>query len=353
MSESSANILVVEDSSVNQRLLQDLLQKQGYQVSIVANGREALDVLEDNLPDLILLDIVMPQMDGLELCRRLKAGKATRDIPVIFVSSLQGTRDKLLGFDAGGVDYITKPFQPREVVARVDTHLKLCRLQHQLEEQNRRLEEEKLKSETLLLNVLPVQVAKELIEKGHFTPQRYDNVSVCFVDIVQFTAAASLLEPEIVIAELNDIFTGFDCIVEKHDCERMKTVGDAYLCVCGFSEEKEDHAHNMATAALEMIDFLVRRNEHATHQWQVRIGIHTGSVVGGIVGTKKYLYDIFGDTVNIAARLEGLAPPMRVTVSEDVYRLLGQDFILSCSSEVAMKGKGRQAMYILERKQPG
>jgi len=352
MNYDPVTILVVEDSPVNQKILVNLLEREGYRIRAANHGKEAFVLLQAEVPDLIVLDILMPEMDGLELCRLLKQQPALRDIPVIFISSLDNTTDKLSGFAAGGVDYITKPFHPAEVLARISTHLKICRLQRQLEEKNRQIGMEKQKSEALLLNVLPARVARELMEKGCCTPQCFADVTVCFVDIVEFTASAAILEPEVLIGELNILFTAFDRIAEANRCERMKTIGDAYLCVCGIPDKNDRHVQAMADAALEMIAYLTERNQTTALQWQVRIGMHSGPVVGGIVGTKKYLYDIFGDTVNIASRLERLSMPMRINVSTDVYQLLQNEFVFSCPLNVEMKGKGLQSTYFLEGRQP-
>lgn len=352
MNTGPASILVVEDSPVNQSILKNLLEREGYRISTANHGKDALVLLQGDVPDLILLDILMPEMDGFELCRLLKQRPDLSDIPVIFISSLDNTTDKLSGFAAGGVDYITKPFHPAEVLARISTHLKICRLQRQLEEKNRQIGVEKQKSEALLLNVLPARVARELMEKGYCTPQCFADVTVCFVDIVQFTASAAILEPEVLIGELNILFSAFDRIAEANQCERMKTIGDAYLCVCGIPEKNERHVQAMADTALEMIAYLNERNRTTALQWQVRIGMHSGPVVGGIVGTKKYLYDIFGDTVNIASRLERLSAPMCINVSADVRQLLHNEFVFSSHRSVEMKGKGLQSTYFLEGRQP-
>ena len=351
VSEQAALILVVEDSLINQRQLQHLLSKQGYRVSVANHGKEALAMLEYLQPDLLLLDVVMPELDGLALCRQLKADPATSDIPVIFISSLDNTADKLSGFSAGGVDYITKPFHPAEVLARISTHLKLRHLQQQLAENNRQLALEKQKSEALLLNVLPARVAEELMAHGSCTPQYFPEVTVGFVDIVQFTATASALDPAFLVNELNELFTGFDRIVESYQCERMKTIGDAYLFAAGLPEPRADHSRAAALTALEMIEYLKRRNVNRPQQWQVRIGLHSGPVVGGIVGTKKYIYDIFGDTVNIAARLESLSEPMRINVSAAFCQGVGREFVFSCPLNVEMKGKGMQSTCFLEGRQ--
>lgn len=348
MSMQAPAILVVEDSPINQRILQHLLRGEGYAVRLAAHGKEALQMVRQDRPDLILLDILMPEMDGFEFCRLLQKEEAIGEIPVIFISSLDNTADKLSGFAAGGVDYITKPFHPAEVLARIGTHLKLCRLQRQLAEKNRQLELEKRKSEALLLNVLPARVADELLAKGDCAPQSFAEVAVCFVDIVQFTAAAAVLSPEVLIGELNALFTAFDRIAEANRCERMKTIGDAYLFVAGIPEANDRQLEDAATAALDMVAYLMDRNRTAERRWQVRVGLHCGPVVGGIVGSKKYLYDIFGDTVNIASRLQAMSEPMRINVSAEVYQRLHGRFVFSCPLRVEMKGKGLQSTCFLE-----
>jgi len=345
----SQSILITEDSPVNRKILSELLKKQGYTILEATSGEQALGIVDSILPDLIVLDILLPGMDGYATCKALKADPETRDIPVIFISSLGTTEDKLDGFTAGGVDYITKPFQPAEVLARINAHLRIRQLQNRLARQNALLEEEKQKSEALLRNVLPGRIACELLETGGCAPQLFTDVTVCFADIVNFTAAAANLPPKTVIGELNAIFTAFDQITTRHNCERMKTIGDAYLFACGVPLKNPDHAGQVARSALEMIAFLDKRNQHARHAWQIRIGMHSGPVVGGVVGTEKYLYDIFGDTVNIAARMEELGQPMRVNVSEASYELLKDDFTFTEKRTAEVKGIGLQTMYTLAK----
>lgn len=340
-------VLVVEDSPVNRKILTELLIKQGYNILTADSGEAALALVKEILPDLIILDIMMPGIDGYATCKQLKSNSATCDIPVIFISSLDATEDKIGGFTSGGVDYITKPFQPAEVLARITTHLRLCQLQRRLEEQNRQLEEEKRKSEALLRNVLPARIAKELLATGTCKPHLFTETTVCFADIVDFTSTSSRLSPEVIIHELNEIFTSFDRIALKHHCERMKTIGDAYLFSCGIPEPAPLHAQNVAHSALEMVDYLTHRNLKAEHSWRIRVGIHSGPVVGGVVGTDKYLYDIFGDTVNIAARVEEMSQPMQVNVSSCTHSLLKDTFLFAEGKEVEMKGKGMQVIHRL------
>jgi class 3 adenylate cyclase len=209
------------------------------------------------------------------------------------------------------------------------------------------LEEAKQKTEALLRNVLPSRIATELITTGKCKPQMFSDVTVCFADLVNFTTISSQLSPEVIISELNIIFTAFDQIVNNHRCEHIKTIGDAYMFVCGLPEHDPHHAHNVARAALELVDFLRERNITSEYAWPIRVGIHSGPVVGGIVGTEKYLYDIFGDTVNIAARMEELCEPMEITVSGPTMTLLKDNFNFDNKKEVDVKGLGRQTVYTL------
>ncbi len=342
-------ILVVDDSTHNRQILNVLLTSEGYEVWLADGGQSALDIVEQKLPDLMLVDIMMPGMDGYELCRKLKADSRTSAVPVIFVSALTETQNKVDGFKAGGVDYITKPFQFEEVLVRIATHLQLCRLQHQLEEQNIQIEKQRKKTESLLLNVLPIQVGNELMATGEYQPRSFAEATVCFVDIVAFTATAASLEPEYIISELNDIFTGFDRIAWENSCERIKTIGDAYFFVGGVPEENPEHASNVVRAAQQMIVFLRDRNAGAEQQWRVRVGVDSGKVVGGIVGSKKYLFDIFGDTVNTAARMEKMSQPMRLNISEATHALVqDQGFTFLKRGEQEVKGKGESVMYFVE-----
>lgn len=342
-------ILIVEDSPVNQELLSRILTKTHYRVLVAGSGEAALEQTETVLPDLIVLDIMLPGMDGYAICRQLKNDARTKDIPIIFISSLDATEDKVGAFEAGGVDYITKPFHPGEVLSRIHTHLQICCLQHELEEKNQQLRAEKQKSETLLRNVLPERVGRELLATGCCAPQLFTDTTVCFADIVDFTVASSALAPEVIIHELNEIFTAFDRISLEYKCERMKTIGDAYLFACGVPEPDSNHAANVARASMEMIEFLENRNHNSEYCWDIRVGINSGPLVGGVVGTEKYLYDIFGDTVNIAARMEELASPMRPNVSSTSYDLLKDNFHFSEGTDVEMKGKGKQIIYTLLR----
>ncbi len=222
------------------------------------------------------------------------------------------------------------------------------RLEVMVTERTRELAEEKEKTEQLLLNTLPLKVVNDLKTNGKTEPESFDEVTVYFSDIVGFTNISTSLEPAVLIGQLNDIFTAFDNIMERHQCERIKTIGDAYLAVCGMPERRENHAEHMAKAALEIREFLELRNTENPIQWKIRIGLHSGKVVGGVVGVKKYIYDVFGDTINTTSRMESNSEPMRINVSETTYRLLQARFSFIAREPMEIKGKGLMRMYFLE-----
>nr|MBC8386048.1 adenylate/guanylate cyclase domain-containing protein [Candidatus Cloacimonadota bacterium] len=174
------------------------------------------------------------------------------------------------------------------------------------------------------------------------------DVTVYFSDIVGFTKKSSELEPKILIGELNDIFTAFDNIIEEHECERIKTIGDAYMAVCGLPEANGYHAENVIKSAIEIIKYIKHRNDYSEIKWEIRIGIHTGRVVGGVVGIKKYIYDVFGNTINTASRMESNSEPMKINISETTYKLVKDKFRFIERSPLEVKGIGNFKMYFVD-----
>jgi class 3 adenylate cyclase len=339
MSEQT-RILIVDDIEENLKVLTDTLVERGYYPLQAKNGQRALQIAKKAQPELILLDIKMPDMDGYETIAALKADPETVDIPVIFISALNQIEDKVKGFRAGAVDYVSKPFQKEEVAARVGTHLTLRAAQ-------KAVEAERQKSEKLLLSILPASVASELKESGSSEPQFFPEVTILFSDLVDFTSQSEKLDPKTLLGELNALFSGFDEIMERHGCERIKTIGDAYFAVCGMPEKNPDHAFSMVQAAREMLAFLAERNASSPVRWEMRVGIHSGSVVAGIVGCRKYIYDVFGDSVNTASRMESNSEPGRINVSAVTRELLGDRVEARERETVEVKGKGFMKMYFI------
>lgn len=214
---------------------------------------------------------------------------------------------------------------------------------------NKLIFSEKERSEELLLNILPKEVADELKEKGTAEARQYDNVTVIFTDFVNFTEAGERMTPKELIAELDTCFMTFDEIVRKHGFEKIKTIGDAYLGVCGLPVADPNHAEKVVTAAKEIIDFMgERRAKLGNRTFEVRIGIHSGSVIAGIVGVMKFAYDIWGDTVNIAARMEQHSESGKINISQATYNLVQNKFTCTDRGEIEVKNKGGMRMYFVD-----
>ncbi len=535
------NILIVDDTPINLRILSLILSKQGYKVSQALSGKIALMAIEKNTPDLILLDISMPEMDGYEVCSQIKANPKTYEIPVIFISALDDTLAKVKAFEVGGVDYITKPFETEEVLARIKNQIKIRELQKQLTEQNFQLQKiaerektlsqisqrirqsldlmeilsttvrevreflqvdrvaiarlnldktltivqesvvdqglsilnlkitdrsfqeayiqrytdiqvisdiqqsslppalisfwsqfqvishlvvpifqqtvnmaaendpqtpdreayplnsevyglliadhctqvrqwhpsevdlltqlslqigmawqqsqlyEKLryqqeKTETLLLNILPKLIAQRLKQNPGIIADSFESVTVMFADIAGFTNLSAQISPLELVKLLNEIFSRFDALAQRHKLEKIKTIGDAYMVVGGLSIPNKNHLSAMADMALDMQQAIAQVQAPQGEPFQIRIGINCGSVVAGVIGSNKFIYDLWGDTVNVASRMESTGIPGEIQVTESVYEQLKAFYEFEPRGLTSIKGKGEMMTYWLKGK---
>jgi class 3 adenylate cyclase len=198
-----------------------------------------------------------------------------------------------------------------------------------------------------LLNILPATVAGELLANSRTTARRFDDVTVLFTDFVDFTKYSEGMSPEDLVSELHECFSAFDAIIERNGLEKIKTTGDAYMAVCGMPVPNADHAAACIRAALEIRRYVNDRNAKR-EGFRIRMGIHSGSVVAGIVGVRKFAYDIWGDAVNTAARMEQHSEPGKITVSESTYALVYNRFTFTPRGVVDVKGKGGMSLYFVE-----
>ncbi len=213
------------------------------------------------------------------------------------------------------------------------------------------VEKEKEKSDVLLLNILPEQTAEELKDKGKVQAKRFESVSVMFTDFKGFTQNSANLSPEELVESVNYYYSKFDDIIDKHGLEKIKTVGDAYMCAGGLPFPTKDHPIQMVEAALEIAEFVnefKKSDPDAMNRFDIRIGINTGPVVAGVVGKKKFAYDIWGDTVNIASRMESNSEPGKVNISDNTYQLIKDKYQCSYRGEIEAKNKGLLKMYFVE-----
>ncbi len=352
------NILVVDDTLVNLRILTEMLAAQGYKVRPVTSGPQALQAAVAAPPDLVLLDINMPGMTGYEVCQALKANPATRDVPVIFMSARDEVLDKIRAFEVGGVDYVTKPFHLEELLARVATHVSLRALQRQLEESHASLEaatralvSEKQRTDDLLYSMLPRSVANSLREGQRVAADGFPAVTVLFCDIVDFTAIASTHSPLEIFELLGALYTRFDELIERYPVYKVETVGDCYMIAGGMPEPNPGHADAVVAAALDMVDAVSEVHLPRGGPLQLRIGVNSGPVVAGIVGTKMPRFCLFGDTVNIANRMEATSTPMHVHISDSTAQLLDRErWQLDERGEIELKGRGNMRTHFVTRR---
>jgi class 3 adenylate cyclase len=300
------------------------------------NGEAALALLAEETADLVLLDVHMPRMDGLEMLDRMKADMALRDIPVIMVSAVDDFETVLRCIRLGADDYVQKPFNAELLRARIEAALERKRLRDQEGRFVRQLRAEKAFADQLLHSILPKSIVNELKRDDRPTPRRFDEVAVLFCDIVGFTEYCDRNAPEKVVGELESLVAAFESIVDAHGLEKIKTIGDAFMATAGLTRYVENPALQASCCGLAMVD-AARRHSIG---WSVRVGIHLGPVVGGVMGRTSFVFDLWGDTVNTAARVAAEAGPDEVLVTGPMWPLLRDSCEGRARGLVELKGKG-------------
>ncbi|MCP4699311.1 MAG: response regulator [Gammaproteobacteria bacterium] len=496
-SAPAEEILIADDSPEIRKMLQSCLQDWGYNVVTVNDGESAWEIMQKpDAPQILLLDWVMPGMDGLELCKKIRAMQATAYVYIILISARSSLEQRTEGFNAGADDYLIKPLKTAELKARIEAGIRILHqgrhitrqrdylkqelqlgqeqstqyaglihfmteldkqaneaeiietllwhlretlkiriniwehleggdfkslngTQESLDPQHRqtllaaftadasvifsagkpkylketdclieivaiegeelgldmlplymnhfrlsltaarqrtRIAEEQTRYRALMENILPKKLAEELLLHGRATPRFYANVTVVFTDFVGFTKIANDWPAERVVRELGQYFDYFDRVVEKYHVEKLKTLGDGYMYAGGLPDETATHAADCVLAALEIKQFVTSVQERMRslrkghNSWGIRIGIHTGPVMAGIIGAKKFAYDIWGDTVNTASRMESHGEAGAVNISEATYRLVRDHFSCEYRGQFDIKGKGLMNMYRVKGK---
>ena len=342
-----SRILVVDDNASNRDLLSRRLQRQGHTVLLAEDGARALAMVEREAVDLVLLDLMMPGISGYEVLTLLKSDARFREIPVIMISALSELDSVVRCIEAGADDYLAKPFDPTLLRARVGSSLDKKHMRDRERQMVEALRMEKERSEQLLLNILPKAIVTRLHGGEVVIADQLTNVTILFSDLVAFTKLSSRLSASDLVNLLNGLFSEFDRLALNFGVEKIKTIGDAYMVVGGLPEPRADHAHAVADMALAMIEAVDRINRDLPIPLQMRIGMHSGDVVAGVIGTHKFAYDIWGDTVNIASRMESHSLPNRIQISAATYRHLHEHFRIEPHGSVDIKGKGPMETYFL------
>ena len=374
-------ILCIDDERVVLNGLQSQLGRDfgsSYVIEIAESGEEALALIKEILDGgrdipVVISDQMMPGIKGHELLRRIhEISPATYTILLTGHSDIEAVTEAVN--PANLYRYMAKPWEGNDLVLTVREAIKGFYQGLQLEKQNKlldrhnkeleilvaertqQLQAEKRKSDELLLNVLPEEVAAELKEKGEATPRQYEMVSLLFTDIQGFTGLASEVSPTELIQTLNEFYSAFDDIIERHDLEKIKTIGDSYMCAGGLPTENRTNAIDAVAAACEIQEGVAKWNEgpidKGLGRWDVRIGIHTGRLIAGVIGKKKFAYDVWGDAVNVAARIESGGETGKVNISKATYELVKGKYSCKYRGKVEAKGKGEVDMYFVEGVMP-
>ena len=388
-------LLIVDDSLETLDLLSAFLTAAGYWVHCTQHGAQTEAIAEQLRPDLVLLDICLPGTSGYDICEQLKRNPILKPIPIIFMSVSEDRQDKLQAFSVGGSDYITKPFWFEEVQARVANQVTAYQLQKRLQAQTKRvlaskgqmplladlqqvisrqsarlqaqneqlqreiherrhaeeaLRIEQQKSEKLLLNILPKAIVDQLKQFQGSLAERFESATILFADIVNFTPMAVQVRPLELVNLLNQIFSEFDRLAELHGLEKIKTIGDAYMVAGGLPVPTRDHAEAVMEMAIAMQSAIQHYTRLEGEPIQLRIGINTGDVVAGVIGIRKFSYDLWGDAVNVASRMESQGLPGKIQVTETTYEHLKKKYRFTPAGEVLIKGRGTMKTYYLVEK---
>ncbi len=343
---TKAKILIAEDENIIAIDISRTLQKLGYIVlGSSRTGKEIIKKSEALKPDLVLMDIILhEEMTGIEAAESIMKGL---DIPVVYLTALADDETLHHAKITEPFGYVLKPFDERTLHSAIEIALYKHKISRQLKERTLELEEERNKSNELLHNIFPAEIVKELRENGFIKPREFSNVTLLFTDFQGFTSMASKMPPQILVNELNDIFKSFDTILESHQLEKLKTMGDSYMVAGGLPKENSDHAKRIIDAALEMQSFLSNRNLTSEYKWEMRSGAHSGNVVAGVVGLKKFTYDVWGNTVNIANLMERYSMPGMLTVTEATYNLVKENYHFKFKEKVDVIGNGEINTYFV------
>jgi class 3 adenylate cyclase len=336
-----ARILIVDDEPFNLDVLEQELELAGHTSVRAEDGAEALEKLKGEPFDVVLLDVMMPGLDGYAVLERMKADEAWRHVPVIMISALTEMSSVVRCISHGADDYLPKPFDPVLLEARIGACLEKKRLHDREVAHLQEIERERRRADELLHAVLPAPAVAELKATGCVRPRRFGEVVVLFVDLVNFTAWCHSHPPEEIVADVQRLAEAFEHLVNKHDMEKIKTIGDAFMATANLLQPHTDPVMAAVLCAHEMA--VVARG--GSKSWQIRAGIHIGPVVGGVVGRTKFSFDLWGDTVNVAARLTGLGGEGAIHLSGQAFERVRHRCSASPLGWVPLKGKGEFEVY--------
>jgi len=343
----SARVMLLDDDPIVIDVLKVYLEDAGYTDIIeTTDASRAVDLLRAARPDLLITDLMMPEVDGFEILRQLRADLHLSHIPVIVLTSSTESNDKLRALKLGATDFLAKPVDPSELVLRLHNNLTVKAYQDQIQKAHQ-------ESDRLLLSILPASIAERLKRGETDVTDYFEEATVLFADLVNFTSFASKTNAATAVQLLNQVFNAFDQVVDEKGLEKIKTIGDSYMLAGGLPTRRADHACAVVDAGLAMLSFVERlaTEDGPASNFLLRIGAHSGPVAAGVIGTKKFYYDLWGDTVNVASRMESTGVNGRFQISEATRQAVGDEFQLEARGAIEVKGKGEmETFFVLGRK---
>ena len=344
-------VLIVDDEPSNLEILNKTLIQDHHEVLMASNASEASMILKKNKNiDVILLDLIMPGINGMDFLKNLKSDKHTYHIPVIMLSALDEVDTIVECINTGAEDFLMKPVNRVLLSARLNNALEKKYFRDKEVKYQDKIKKEQKKSENLLLNILPSSTAKRLKSGETLIADDIEDATVLFADIPKFTSLSSRITAKELVMLLNNIFSKFDEILSRYSLEKIKTIGDNYMLAGGIPNPNKDHAKSVALMALEMIDVMPEISEDVNHELEIRIGMNSGPLSAGVIGKKKFVYDLWGDTVNVASRMETSGKTNKIHVSEASYLHLKGMFNFVKCEEMDIPGKGMMQTYFLTNK---
>jgi len=349
MNNNKIRILIVEDERIIGLDIQKNLERVGYEViNIVNTGETAIDLAGELKPSLVLMDIMLGGgISGIEAADSIRR---KYNIPVVYLTALTDEETLQKAKISEPYGYLIKPFDQKGIHSAIEMALYKHKADSLLMLKTIELEEEKKKTDQLLLNILPAGIVKELKQQGFVNSRLFEHISILFSNFHDFSSITQKLEPTRLIGELNEIYYKFDSIVQNAGIEKLKTFGDTYMACSGLPFERNDHAEIILDTALNMVDYMKKRNRKTNLNWKLRIGVNSGQVVAGIVGTHKFTYDVWGDAVNVASRMENNSEPGRINISGSTHEIIKDKYLCVYRGKLLAKGKGEIDMFFVNGK---
>lgn len=339
--ERFINILIIDDDEKSRKGLKEILLGAGNNILTCNSIHEAFPILRKREIGIVLINIDSPFFTGLDLLQSIRDNSITQNIyKIVLTDSSKSGAKMVRGLNHGAVDFITKPLNPNLVRAKIEVYKTLYYKDQRIGQ--------------LLNNIFPEQVLEDLNQYGKFSPKRVENGVVLFTDFVDFSAKAKNLKPLSLLKKLEKHFTVFDAIIERYHLEKIKTIGDSYMALAGVTENTPEPAIRACLAALEIRDYMY--NEELVARalgrdfWQIRVGLNQGPLVAGIIGTTKYNFDVWGDTVNIAARAERVSTSGSITITKAIESHIQEFFTVEERGLIDIQKRGGKVeMFYLDK----